>query len=229
MELPFVGTEAIKEIARLIRSEIYGMEEAEIRMVKSDDLVRYLWWHFGFLVEFPDEEPAYTLPRKIWGLVDYENRRIIIFGVRTANLHLLKFSIAHEIAHLVLHRALLENGRDNFSCFYEGTKESKRMETQANMLASHIILGDIEFQREFKELAKSYYLNPNRGYYLYLDDQPCNRTQFIQITDRFVSAFDVSREQIKYRLMELGWLKGPGCHAGRALFPSCTSHAPKVK
>ena len=81
------------------------------------------------------------------------------------------------------------------------------METQANILASYIILNDKSFQLEFLRLAKTYYLTKKNGHYLYLDNQKCNINDFLNISKELKNIFDVSRKQIKYRLMELGWLK----------------------
>ena len=205
--LSFFSDQKLKTIAESVRLEIYGEDCKNILKIEMKDLIFFLKKKYNFYIEFPLEEPRYTFPEKIRGLVDYKKRIIFIYGIKDADLHLLKFSIAHEISHLILHMPLLE--KDNFFYFSEETKESQRLEAQANKLANYIILNDVAFQEKFKLLAKKYYLNANRGYYLYLDNQPCNITQFMQITDELIENFDVSREQIKYRLLELGWLKLP--------------------
>ncbi|MBO7485753.1 MAG: ImmA/IrrE family metallo-endopeptidase [Spirochaetaceae bacterium] len=206
-ELKFISIESIKEIASNILFDMYGEKSIKIKKVDLESLKKYLNTKFGFSIEFPSEYPEYTFPQNIYGLIDYKNKKILIYGQNKTDIHLLKFSIAHEISHLVLHKNLLENGDNNFSYFYSATKESKQMETQANILASYIILNDKSFQLEFLRLAKTYYLTKKNGHYLYLDNQKCNINDFLNISKELKNIFDVSRKQIKYRLMELGWLK----------------------
>ncbi len=207
--IPFINTNKLKEIAKHIRSEIYGENEHKTLIIKIENLIQYLKNKFDFSVEFPFYEPSFTFPQKIHGLVDYCNRKIYIYGIEHSDLHLIKFSIAHEISHLILHNALLKNGKDSFYYFYTDTRESKKMETQANTLANYIILDDKQFQSEFKKLICEYHLTLKNGHYLYLDYQQCNIDLYMKVTDRLTDIFDVSREQIKYRLIELGWLEIP--------------------
>ena len=208
-DIPYINTNKLKKIAKHIRSEIYGENEHKTLIVKIENLVQYLKSKFDFSVEFPLYEPAFTFPQKIHGLVDYCNRKIYIYGIKDSDLHLIKFSIAHEISHLILHNALLKNGKDSFYYFYTDTRESKKMETQANRLANYIILDDKQFQSEFKKLIDEFHLTHKNGHYLYLDYQQCNIDLYMKVTDRLRDIFDVSREHIKYRLIELGWLEEP--------------------
>lgn len=208
-EMPFIGKKELKKIANQIRSEIYAEIEQNIVPIKTETLVHYLKKHFNFSVDFPITEPSCTIPQKIYGLVDYANKRIHIYGINTVDIHLLKFSIAHEISHLILHKTLLENSKDSFFYFLQSTRESRRIETQANMLASYIVLDDAILQSEFVKLIHEYHLTLKNGHYLYLDYQPCNQDMFMKITNRLMSVFDVSRELIKLRLVELGFLKMP--------------------
>ena len=208
-QIKFLSIEKIKEKAKKILFDIYGKEYENNSKVEIKDLVLYLKRKFQFSVEFPYKEPSSTFPEKIQGLVDYKNKKILIYGIENEDLHLLKFSIAHEISHLILHESLLEKGKDNFYYFYKSTKESKRVETQANMLASYIILQDKKFKDEFLKLVKINSINPKNGHYLYLDNQKCNVDIYLKITESLINIFDVSREQIKYRLKELGWLEEP--------------------
>ncbi|MBR4629475.1 MAG: ImmA/IrrE family metallo-endopeptidase [Treponema sp.] len=208
-EIPFISKDELKKIASKIRSEIYAENESNIFSIETEALVRYLKSHFNFSVDYPVTEPSCTFPQKVYGLVDYANKKILIYGMNSVDLHLLKFSIAHEISHLVLHKSLLEKSKDSFSYFFQTTKESKRMETQANILASYIVLDDCSLKSEFVKLIYEYHLTCKNGHYLYLDHQPCNKDIFMKITNRLMSVFDVSRELIKFRLVDLGWLATP--------------------
>lgn len=206
--IDYVSTDNIKDIANQIHFEMYGKNGTGVLKVDTNDLIDYLKKQFDFDVVLYTEELIGTFPQRIQGLVDYLNKKILIYGTGKLNKHILKFSIAHEISHLILHKDVIEQGKNNFFYFYSATKESKRMEKQANLLASYIILNDNMFRKEFLIIAAYYHLKPRKNYYLYLDSQPCNINQFLQITDKLIELFDVSREQIKIRLSELGWLTG---------------------
>lgn len=208
-KITFIEKETLKKIADQIRSEIYGNNKQNNFIVKTEDLILYLKTHFGFSINFQLDTPSFTFPQKIQGLVDYNNKTIYIYGINKVDLHLIKFSIAHEISHLILHEDLLAQGKDNFFYFYQDSNESKKIEIQANQLANYILLDNKKLQVVFMSLIREYHLTLKNGHYLYLDDQHCNIDLYMQITDRLMKVFDVSREQIKYRLIELGWLKEP--------------------
>lgn len=198
--------EELRAIANHVRSNIYGNSHSQVKKVKTDDLINYIEDKFHFTTHFYKNELYTTSNDKIDALVDYERKEIMIYNTDNTNSHLIKFSIAHELSHLILHSDLLEDGKSNFFFFYKSKKESHNIETQANKLANYLILSDDILPIEFMRIANDLSLNPKNGHYLYLDNQKCNRDLFRQVSDILSNLFDVSREQIKIRLSEHGWL-----------------------
>jgi len=127
--------------------------------------------------------------------------------------HRWRFTIAHEIGHLILHRAeftkYLDEYTDNdltISMFGQNLspKYNKRLEIQANIFASRLLIPKYQFIKHVED----YFARENiRKGYLYLDSQRCN----IELTNRLLyelqEHFNVSKEVARIRLIGLGLLK----------------------
>lgn len=124
-----------------------------------------------------------------------------------------RFTLAHELGHLLLKHDLFMQG--------EITRESdlqceayrdlhfvdlRRMEWQANFFASCVLLPLGEFVARFFQAVEIWNLR-DRGYgLLYVDDQPVNQAAFMAVTSFLSNSFDVSRQAALIRLKELGYL-----------------------
>ena len=124
--------------------------------------------------------------------MEYENR--------------LKFTLIHELSHLYLHRNLLDNLESNRDLIFIPNEMKNRIEIQANKLSSYILLPPDALKEELISIVNQYHLN-NRGYYIFLDSQECNRQQCNIIFNRLKNIFGVSRNVIEIRLQEIGFLK----------------------
>ena len=137
------------------------------------------------------------------GTLSLENKVITLSNEIANDSHRLKFTLAHEIGHIILHSETLKNSvsllteyEDEFLCY---EKAIQRMEIQANIFAAYLIVPKWKLYYEVKELFGKYSISKGR---LYLDNQQCNIRNYQLIVNELSLKFDVSKEVIKHRLVE---------------------------
>lgn len=123
------------------------------------------------------------------------------------------FTLAHELGHLALHR--------NLSINYEIEDESELTETiseigfenrnlkseiewvewQANAYASSLLMPSLIFQSALIQTQKN--MGIGRWGKLFVDNQPINQADFIEVISRLGNYFKVSKTAVEYRLRKL--------------------------
>ena len=147
------------------------------------------------------------------GYCDFKNNRIAITRTIEYNSPRWRFTLAHEIGHFILHRYLFEqhnftmasDDEYNFTVFELSDNLSKRIEIQANMFASKLLIPDIPCKEYYNQLHRSLHL-PNYPM-LYLDSQKCNINNYRYITGNIAEKFGVSKEVVKCKLSEFNYFK----------------------
>jgi len=126
--------------------------------------------------------------------------------------HRYRFTLCHEIGHLVLHRNILEDRvrerRDDsftLSSMHSLTDlNTRRIEIQANIFATFLLLPKESFTLEVVKFLIRNNISKN---YIYLDKQNINRnlanTLILEISEKFL----VSKEAARLRLIDSGFLK----------------------
>jgi len=148
------------------------------------------------------------------GLVSFVDKRIELFVAEEVNAGRERFTLAHELAHI-----LLDHGRYMRREFTDAADQEKRiargdialdvprMEFQANNLASYLLLPRDNFIGDFKyELGRLDVRDKGHGL-LYVDSQTCNIDNYIGITDRLMKRYGASRAAVAIRLTDLGLLR----------------------
>lgn len=129
-----------------------------------------------------------------------------------SNIYRWRFTLAHEIGHLIFHYEILkdyldENTDTENSLTFDDEMSSelnKSMEIQANIFASHLLLPSEPFLID----VANYFINENiHKPQLYLDNQPVNRTLVYNLLNELKRKYLVSHEAAKYRLISLNLLK----------------------
>lgn len=112
-----------------------------------------------------------------------------------------RFSIAHEIGHLILHKELVKNNisKSGTTYFQENfnNKELSIIERQANKFASCLLVPKEEL---FKKIKKYKYLNYFKFYFPYFIKSILNN---IFIIPKLAEEFKVSKEVIRINLLNL--------------------------
>ena len=174
--------------------------------IETKVFIEYLKDFHDFSIDFVDDLHI-TQPIRYLAYVDYENKMIFALNEILKYENRLRFTLVHEISHLLLHEELQQILLNNKVLILLPESQKARIELQANKLTSYILLPPEQFMTELNYIIHKYNLNNNRGYYIYLDSQPCNINQWNCISTYLSSKFGVSKDVIKRRLKDIGFLK----------------------
>lgn len=128
------------------------------------------------------------------------------------NIHRERFTIAHEIGHFclshgrylhsdsIIEQDLIMDTQSNDDFNYA------RLEYQANIFASEVLLPFQEF-RTYVDALRLHFGIYDRGFgYIFVDDQHCNYTLYNAMMFELSNHFDVSKYAIEVRLKRMGLL-----------------------
>lgn len=202
INLPFITNQRIDEIvSRLESYDIYTG-----RMLDEIKICKFLESKYPVTFDFEA-----TLDDNILGRIQFDPLKIQIAKKLRNDLARWRFTLAHEIGHLILHSKLLqekigEKTDTEFSLSFKfavSEMTSKRLEYQANLFASHLLLPistlNAVIRRYFAE--ESIY----KGY-LYWDHQPVNQQLAMNLLAKINKIYGVSFEVARVRLITLGFL-----------------------
>lgn len=121
-----------------------------------------------------------------------------------------RFTIAHEIGHLILHSKLLkericekQDTEQTLFGYYTTNNNSKRLELQSNLFASNLLLPEHILHNSVSRLFQKYRIHRNQ---LYLDRQKVNQQEVYGILRELSDLHEISIETIKIRLIQSGLL-----------------------
>lgn len=148
--------------------------------------------------------------KQILGSANFDRRTILVN--EHPNRHRERFTIAHEIGHFCLSHSkffrsetLVEQDLLN----EEGVEQQfnfDRLEHQANLFASALLLPEKDFRDHVDYLREKWgFVDKGHGY-IFVDDQPWNLAPYIQFVSDLSSFFDVSAQAIEVRLRKMGLL-----------------------
>ena len=143
------------------------------------------------------------------GKCDFKEHIITINSV--LNEHRQNFTIAHELGHIALHSSIVENLLSIEDKESDKNKSTHgRMEYQANIFASFLLMPNIPFYAEVAKLFDKYRIRTGR---LYHDYQPCNIHDCNIVTGALSTKFNVSQEAVVVRLKRANlYIEGDSCN-----------------
>lgn len=125
------------------------------------------------------------------------------------------FTLAHEFAHILLHADTglnqsdynsLEDSKFNPLTRKHNLENDKNwIEWQANQFASALLMPKDALKMRL--ILNQKLLGINRVGQLFLDDQECNKFDYIKITSELSSFFNVSKAMLKYRMDDLNLIR----------------------
>lgn len=195
--IPYLSDNELERLAENIRKDNH-----KLNMYFLNDLIEEEKLKTGLKVQF-----KYSKNPDMLGLISFQKNEIIIY--LQDNTHRNTFTLAHELAHYYLKhgeflkKEIMSNNHLNTNFKID---ELRRMEYQANKLAAYLLLPKNLFMQCVLSLLHSLNIK-NKGFgLLYLDNQKCNQQNFYNLTNLLKARFQVSREVIRIRLLELGIL-----------------------
>lgn len=191
VDIPWLSHEEIKNKA----NDLYN----SCSITSNDVAGELLTQHFPDIrINFSD------FAQGVLGALSFSDKIITLSNALVSDIHRKNFTLAHELGHLYLHKPVLERYNNPLLDYEEGFVANlpdviiKRMEIQANLFASYLLIPQIPFVNEVIRLFKEFSITTGR---LYLDHQPCNKRDVHAILRVISLKFNVSIEAAKMRLI----------------------------
>lgn len=191
VDIPWLSHEEIKNKA----NDLYN----SCSITSNDVAGELLTQHFPDIrINFSD------FAQGVLGALSFSDKIITLSNALVSDVHRKNFTLAHELGHLYLHKPVLERYNNPLLDYEEGFVANlpdviiKRMEIQANLFASYLLIPQIPFVNEVIRLFKEFSITTGR---LYLDHQPCNKRDVHAILRVISLKFNVSIEAAKMRLI----------------------------
>ncbi len=185
----------------------------------------------GALVEIT-EKLSYTVESQrlndgILGDVNFEKHLIRLSVNLPEESPRWRFTLAHELGHIILHSKILKEARlmsisDSVMTEEDTLEESsgqisadnlQHLETQANKFASFLLVPEKQLIEEYAIIGQQ--LAFRNFPYLRLDKQPCNMSLCSKVCKTLATKFRVSQEVIHIRLKALKLLITDECRSDR--------------
>lgn len=202
IELPYVSHERINHIV----DKLYSYDLYNGYTLDFDKLTSFLEPKYDVKFELDTSDSDNYL-----GKIEFNPLCIKISNKARVDNNRWRFTLAHEIGHLILHSKLLKDrlneksdNEDTLSLKYSHSKKhTEKLEIQANLFASYLLLPEKLLINVVSSLFKEYRIHKN---YLFLDNQRVNQIEVYEILRKISSMFHVSIESIKIRLIKLNLL-----------------------
>lgn len=191
-KIPYIQYHVFKEIMTKFRNS-YGIsihDTLEEIIKKCDLKVSYV-----------------EMPHGLLGKLQISNGCIFLNSQLRSDIKRAKFTIAHEIGHWYLHAPLLKDAIESLWDTHDtaivSSKTEQRMEIQANLFASTLLVPEEVILNKLPELFAKHDIHKVP---LYVDNQRCNISIYHNIVGEFARSQNLSKAVIAYRLMNLNLL-----------------------
>lgn len=209
------SAQQIQNLANTFLNEFDSAVLAGAHKLDLKQLTQYLDKKYQLKIEFVNL--LNNDGTKLLGYFDSQNNKILI-DYSVIGTERFPFTLAHEIAHFILHRNLkmnqivYNNFKDSahnvFSQQYELKNDKNWIEWQANCFASSILMPHTSMLARLIEVQIKMGVSRNRGS-IYVDHQEQNRKDFHSYINHLSNHFGTSKQSVEYRLKSLGIIKTP--------------------
>lgn len=202
VSVPYIDDDQLKRSAQQILEQI-NYKDGPVDLIKICSILPITLQH-------TDERIRDGDGNLILGSVNFDRNLIVIYqhGDRKRE----RFTIAHEIGHFCLRhdrylRSQYISERDLFIAGDHSTALNfERLEIQANIFASYLLLPEDFFLERADIHRKSLEIRDRGHGYIFVDDQPCNLASYYQLLTNLSSDFVVSMQVVEIKLKNLGML-----------------------
>ena len=136
VDWPVLSDDEIERLAEDFRSQ--ALESLALNSGGIVPVEQIAEQYLGYDIEFVDDDG--DLPGDVIGGIDFDTNTIIINSAIESHLGRYSFTIAHEIAHHVLHRDLFLKARSGASIMCRGGKKRPIEEVQADRFAEALLM-----------------------------------------------------------------------------------------
>lgn len=208
-----LSKENIEKFAQRVLYKINPSILNGISNLSVEELSNFLKTEYG--ISIYNDQTVYNLFNlDIKGYCDPKKREIHINQeIVGTDSHL--FTLAHEFAHILLHADTglnqsdynsLEDSKFNPLTRKHNLQNDKNwIEWQANQFASALLMPKDALKMRL--ILNQKLLGINRVGQLFLDDQECNKFDYIKITSELSAFFNVSKAMLKYRMDDLNLIR----------------------
>lgn len=200
--VPFISHNKIQQSAQNILDQI-GYESGPVDLEKICSIL-------SIDLTFTKKAVHDADGKSILGAANFDHKSIQINS--HANKHRERFTLGHEIGHFCLQhgRYLLSEtiAERDLLIDREIDKNFKleRLEYQANVFASDLILPEEIFKIKINEYRKQLNIKDKGFGYIYVDEQVCNNKDYYDLLSLMSSEFEVSKQAIEIKLKKMGLL-----------------------
>ena len=203
--VPFITkNDIVRKANQLRNNEIYEFEK-----ISTDKLLQFLDKTLEIPVEIPNN---WDFEDNVLGYITFDPITICISPHIPFDTPRWRFTLAHEIGHLILHTKLLSTFfklkyevLENISLNFQENKNMQSLEIQANIFASHLLVSDTDLKNHFNKFAKID--EPLHKPYLDVDSQYINQNILRRLLYKTSHKFGISKTVAKIRFMELNLIR----------------------
>ncbi len=202
ISVPYIPIKDIKKSAQSILDQI-GYKEGPVDLTAACS-------HLCLDLQSTQEYETDAEGSLVLGSANFDRKSIKIYS--HANENRERFTIGHEIGHFSLSHGkylrsettikndllITTEREDNFN--YE------RLELQANLFSSNLLLPDNNFIQQTEKYRKILEIRDRGHGYIYVDDQPCNLSAFFELLRLLSLHFCASIQAIDIKLRSLNMI-----------------------
>ena len=198
-KVAFIPKEGLENLAKSLLMEI----DYSDGLVDLDEIV--LLSHLSHITIVKD---VIDHDHRLLGKIDFIQQEIYLYKQSDDNLHRDRFTLAHELSHILLDhgRYLIKDILLTEDLNGESGNKSEfisKLEFQANYLASCILMPKTSFLERFLEVYNKLGLKPRGKVFLYNDKRECNKIMVNNVLVGLSRYFNVSKKAVEIRLKDL--------------------------
>ena len=208
-KIPFLNSDKIIESANILLRELPSKSSSGIIEVPIEKIAENVSQKYQVKITETNELGQNRQGERV--IARFNPVLRIIEIDRQSDIHRKRFTIAHEIGHIILHSPYLTNPLSETEKTIIPSplldpKDAGRAEVQANIFASRLLMPEELFLPAFERIAMQLGYRERGNYLIYIDNQPVNRSNFYKLCYELSTIFNVSVTAVEYRLKRYKWV-----------------------
>lgn len=207
--IPFLGFNELETKSKNFIDSIYTRNVGE--KLDFELIISFFKDHFNITFVFNENLGSDKKHNEILGQISVTDRVIKVSNTLEIGSPRWRFTLAHELSHLVLHHDFFNDGDvynelvNNFqwSESEQISANNQRLEWQANVFASCMLVPKDEIIEIVRDVLVKLNVNHFNHGVIYLDEQLCNLNTFRCISRKVKNLYGVSEQSVELRLKQL--------------------------